>query len=175
MKRLAQVLAMAVVAVGGLAAAAFATGGHDPVIVCHKPGTPAQHSLEIDKSALYAHLAHGDYKGACPGQTTTVTTPGQTTTVTLPAQTVTVTTPGPTQTVTLPAVTLPAQTVTNTVTVASPPKVVTKTRVVTKVKWRTKVKVVTKTKVIKCKPNGACPKGYRKWKGKCYPIAHGSG
>ncbi|MFQ5941081.1 MAG: hypothetical protein ACE5KA_05215 [Nitrososphaerales archaeon] len=37
----------------------------DEVIVCHKPGTPAEKTLSIDASALDGHLGHGDVQGAC--------------------------------------------------------------------------------------------------------------
>jgi hypothetical protein len=37
------------------------------VTVCHKPGTPAEQTLEIAAAALQAHLDHGDYEGACDG------------------------------------------------------------------------------------------------------------
>lgn len=40
-------------------------GGHDPVTVCHKPGTPAQHTLTFDDDGYEAHLAHGDTLGPC--------------------------------------------------------------------------------------------------------------
>lgn len=33
--------------------------------VCHKPGTPAQQTLEIAPEAVPGHLGHGDYKGPC--------------------------------------------------------------------------------------------------------------
>lgn len=42
--------------------------GHDPVIICHKPGTPGEKTLTVDASALDAHLAHGDTTGACGSQ-----------------------------------------------------------------------------------------------------------
>ena len=49
------------------------------VTVCHKPGTPAEGTLEISGSALEAHLAHGDIEGACDSMTpesqTTTTCP----------------------------------------------------------------------------------------------------
>ena len=51
---------------GGVADATIVTGGgHDPVTVCHKPGTPAQHSLTFDDDAYLAHLNHGDTLGPC--------------------------------------------------------------------------------------------------------------
>ncbi|MBF0158257.1 MAG: hypothetical protein HQL58_01920 [Magnetococcales bacterium] len=44
--------------------------GHTAVIVCHKPGTPAEQQLTIDDDAVgeesaAAHLGHGDKLGAC--------------------------------------------------------------------------------------------------------------
>ncbi|MBS1257728.1 MAG: hypothetical protein MAG551_00773 [Candidatus Scalindua arabica] len=33
--------------------------------ICHKPGTPAEKTMEADASALDAHLGHGDSLGAC--------------------------------------------------------------------------------------------------------------
>ena len=50
----------AVLALGILAAAAL--GAHSPVTLCHKPGTPAEHTITVDDSAVPAHLAHGDEK-----------------------------------------------------------------------------------------------------------------
>ena len=35
------------------------------VILCHKPGTPAQQTLVVPASALQAHRSHGDTDGAC--------------------------------------------------------------------------------------------------------------
>ncbi|MDP6925287.1 MAG: hypothetical protein QGI94_10990, partial [Candidatus Scalindua sp.] len=37
----------------------------EKVTICHKPGTPAEQTLEINSNALQAHLGHGDYEGAC--------------------------------------------------------------------------------------------------------------
>jgi len=39
----------------------------DQVTICHKPGTSAQKTMTVSKSELDAHLAHGDYRGACGG------------------------------------------------------------------------------------------------------------
>jgi hypothetical protein len=50
------------------AAAALAQSESGQATVCHKPGTPAEHTLTVDESALEAHLDHGDTEGACPGQ-----------------------------------------------------------------------------------------------------------
>jgi len=35
------------------------------ILVCHKPGTPAEKSMNIPLNALQGHLAHGDYIGDC--------------------------------------------------------------------------------------------------------------
>jgi len=40
-------------------------GGHTPVTICHKPGTPAEHTITVDDDAVQAHLAHGDSLGPC--------------------------------------------------------------------------------------------------------------
>ena len=40
-------------------------GGTTRVTICHKPGTPAEQTLEIDDDALDGHLGHGDHKGPC--------------------------------------------------------------------------------------------------------------
>jgi hypothetical protein len=37
----------------------------EKVDVCHKPGTPAEGTLNIAAAALQAHLDHGDLEGAC--------------------------------------------------------------------------------------------------------------
>jgi prepilin-type N-terminal cleavage/methylation domain-containing protein len=41
----------------------------DYVTICHKPGTSAQKTMTIPKSALEGHLGHGDYIGTCPEDT----------------------------------------------------------------------------------------------------------
>lgn len=51
-----------------LTANASEGGGHDPVTICHKPGTPAEHTIVVDDDAVEAHLAHGDYLGECQGE-----------------------------------------------------------------------------------------------------------
>lgn len=35
------------------------------IIICHKPGTNAEKTLTVSRSAVLAHLGHGDYLGAC--------------------------------------------------------------------------------------------------------------
>ena len=37
----------------------------EQVTICHKPGTPAQKTLEIPIQALAGHLVHDDQIGAC--------------------------------------------------------------------------------------------------------------
>jgi hypothetical protein len=80
MNRIAFFLGLLVLAALGFAASAVALkGGHVPVTLCHKPGTPAEHTITVDESAVAAHLAHGDYLGPCQGDPTTTTDPGTTT------------------------------------------------------------------------------------------------
>lgn len=35
------------------------------VTICHKPGTPAEETKEVNEHAVDGHLGHGDYLGAC--------------------------------------------------------------------------------------------------------------
>ena len=58
----------------GMAMALSTTGAASPgpdhkVDVCHiPPGNPANaHTINVDVSAVPAHLAHGDYLGECRG------------------------------------------------------------------------------------------------------------
>lgn len=66
-------------------------GGHTPVTICHKPGTPAEQTLVVDDDSveLTGHLGHGDTLGPCSQETTpTETTPTDTTpTETTPTET----------------------------------------------------------------------------------------
>jgi hypothetical protein len=39
--------------------------GQEQVTICHKPGTPAEHTIVVARPALDAHLGHGDILGAC--------------------------------------------------------------------------------------------------------------
>ncbi len=39
--------------------------GQDKIVICHKPGTPAENTLIVAEPAANAHLGHGDYLGAC--------------------------------------------------------------------------------------------------------------
>jgi hypothetical protein len=44
---------------------AIAVAGKEKVTLCHKPGTPAEGTLEVAEAAVQAHLDHGDVSGAC--------------------------------------------------------------------------------------------------------------
>lgn len=35
------------------------------VVLCHKPGTPAERTIEVAETAVQAHLDHGDREGEC--------------------------------------------------------------------------------------------------------------
>ena len=37
----------------------------EKVTICHKPGTPAEQTLEVAQAAEQAHLNHGDFIGSC--------------------------------------------------------------------------------------------------------------
>lgn len=120
------------------AASAFAVGGqngggHTPVTICHKPGTPAEHTLVVDDDAVPAHLAHGDYLGPCEG-TPPPPPPDTTPTDTTPA-------PAPPK---VEAPDAPAAQVCPAPVVQTVYVPVTKTKVV--VRWKTKV--VYRTKVV---------------------------
>ena len=43
----------------------WAQRANDPVVICHKPGTPAQQLIVVDDNAVPAHLRHGDFLGSC--------------------------------------------------------------------------------------------------------------
>ncbi len=44
-----------------------AVGSNGKMTICHKPGTPAEKTMQIPPSALGGHLGHGDYVGPCGG------------------------------------------------------------------------------------------------------------
>jgi hypothetical protein len=62
-------------------------GGHTPVTICHKPGTPAEMTLVVDDDAVPGHLGHGDYLGECQPPVTTTGTTETTPTDTTPTTT----------------------------------------------------------------------------------------
>lgn len=39
---------------------------NEKVLICHKPGTPAQKEKEVPASAVKGHRGHGDTVGPCP-------------------------------------------------------------------------------------------------------------
>lgn len=39
--------------------------GQDKVTICHKPGTPAEKTMQVPPSALQGHKGHGDTEGPC--------------------------------------------------------------------------------------------------------------
>jgi hypothetical protein len=43
----------------------FSLAEASQVIICHKPGTPAERDLHVDESAVQGHLGHGDSVGSC--------------------------------------------------------------------------------------------------------------
>ena len=59
---------MAITALMLAAAPALAQQGPpDKVTICHKPGTPAEKTLEVPPQAVPGHLGHGDTLGPCNG------------------------------------------------------------------------------------------------------------
>jgi hypothetical protein len=59
------VAAFGLIAATGTALADPRGGPHTPVTICHKPGTPAEHTLVVDDDAVPGHLGHGDFVGPC--------------------------------------------------------------------------------------------------------------
>lgn len=64
-RRLGFAILLAVLAVSGVAVA----DSQGKVDVCHiPPGNPANaHTINVSVNAVPAHLAHGDFLGACDG------------------------------------------------------------------------------------------------------------
>ena len=63
-----KVAAAVLVALGlGAVTVGHTTAGDAKVAVCHiPPGNPAnRHTIHVGPAAVNAHLAHGDYVGAC--------------------------------------------------------------------------------------------------------------
>jgi len=44
------------------------SGEKEKVVICHKPGTPAENTLAVAPEAVPGHLGHGDYEGSCNKQ-----------------------------------------------------------------------------------------------------------
>jgi hypothetical protein len=83
------------------------------VIICHKPGTPAEKTKEVPQSAVDGHLRHGDRLGPCETTTTTTTETPTTSTTETPTTTTTET---PTTTTTETPTTTTTETPTTTTT-----------------------------------------------------------
>lgn len=58
-------------------------GKGEMVVICHKPGTPAEKTLVLPASAIPGHLRHGDSLGACALTPTPPISPTATLTVTV--------------------------------------------------------------------------------------------
>ena len=65
MSKLLTILMMAAL-IGVVASPAMAEV--DKVTICHKPGTPAQKTMEVPAQAVPGHLGHGDSLGECEGE-----------------------------------------------------------------------------------------------------------
>lgn len=62
----------------------LAQAAQEKVTICHKPGTPAEKTMQVAGPAVSAHIAHGDTMGPCgPAPTTTTSTSTSTTTTTI--------------------------------------------------------------------------------------------
>ena len=75
-------LAASFVLSGNAASLQPAQGKPGKVTICHKPEKNGGKTIRISRSALRAHMRHGDTTGACPAATTTTTTTMPTTTTT---------------------------------------------------------------------------------------------
>jgi hypothetical protein len=62
------------------------------VIICHKPETPDEKTIEVSQSAVPSHVRHGDTLGACESPTTTTTAAPTTTSTTSTTETPTTST-----------------------------------------------------------------------------------
>jgi len=49
----------------GLSRSGLVEATTDKVRICHKPGTPAEQTMDVPNSAVAGHLGHGDYLGPC--------------------------------------------------------------------------------------------------------------
>ena len=63
------------------------------VTICHKPGTPAEKTMEVPHSAVDGHLGHGDHPGPCGTTTTTSTSTTSTSSTTSSTTSTSTTTP----------------------------------------------------------------------------------
>lgn len=58
----------------------LAQAAQDKVTICHKPGTPAEKTMDVPQQAVAAHIGHGDTMGPCEPTTTTSSTTTSSTT-----------------------------------------------------------------------------------------------
>lgn len=66
MKAVVCSVSLVAVAVGITAAGASGQPpGQDKVTICHKPGTPAEKTMQVPPTAVDGHLGHGDTEGPC--------------------------------------------------------------------------------------------------------------
>jgi len=71
-RKLLLVLLLGAAVAGACAIPVVASNGDGPqerVVICHKPGTPAEHTMTVAQPAVAAHLEHGDTLGPCEGYT----------------------------------------------------------------------------------------------------------
>ena len=64
-KTLAITAIVLVAVVMGMSAVAPAMAAPTLVEICHKPGTPAEMTMNVPEQAVDGHLGHGDGLGAC--------------------------------------------------------------------------------------------------------------
>ena len=72
MRKLLLVLVLGAGVAGACAIPVVASQGDGPqdmVVICHKPGTAAEHTMTLPQPAVAAHLGHGDTVGPCEGYT----------------------------------------------------------------------------------------------------------
>lgn len=65
MRKLMMLVALVALILASLPGVAMADV--EKVTICHKPGTPAEKTLNVPASAVPGHLGHGDYLGECEG------------------------------------------------------------------------------------------------------------
>jgi hypothetical protein len=66
LRKLMMLTAMVAMVLALTAGPAFATT--EKVTICHKPGTPAEKTMEVPAQAVDGHLGHGDTLGECSGE-----------------------------------------------------------------------------------------------------------
>ena len=51
--------------IGAVQIADLPTAAPDEVTICHKPGTPAEQTMDVPSQAVAGRLGHGDRLGSC--------------------------------------------------------------------------------------------------------------